>query len=876
MTKINRLRLAGPHGTLLLAIVAASALLRIGCSPSQQDKATQASQKSLTAQRLFIDRDFARALSTTREAMELNSDMQDDSSLADNYFLLANCQRQLGQYDSALSSFQEAVQYFHEVADQHAERKARIALAEFYALMGDDKDAAGIASDAAMAAQVFSKSDETFRALTIAAGAFHRLGRYDQELQTLDALVRLDSSQFNRRSRLALERQRSDALFASGRVEEARRVAGASMVLAASGNDRDGFAEAAFRWGSHLYALGRPDSALRLYGAALDRLDSRSDQTLRLRLLSALGVIAYRAQQFENAHTYFTDAIGAARTAGRTDAEQMLQLGLVACDDRGHSTKAPAYLTDLAARCTDIAARCRAEGNLPGEALAELKLGEIHRERNDAAASLDAYRKSADLSERSVDDRTGDEPDLLTTLMEGDRSGWYDGLIAGAISSGNADSLYALLDRKNSRDIAGFLSRISFQTADLSLNRKLASWQWSLNTVRLLQKDIAEEASNGGKDDSRLRLLGTLRDRQLAACFSAARDLGNPNFAHILSRERPPLRAMRDTLPKGSALVLYALQPGAVTALIATRDTAVIRSAAASRQNLLGTIREYNDAISEVRVNANGVRSNDPSSASTVNQLSSLLSRMLVAPMQQDLRGLEKIYAVLPAEFGWLPLHTLHAEGGPILEHVNVSYLPAPEALLFGQKPERFVQRITGLGYPGRTSWDVEYELKDIRGFYSQTTLLFDTLTTLRHLVDSTYDLLHVAAEFHLDLSAPDNTGTTLADGLTPFGMRNVGLGEMLSVPMPQVLLYSNISQRPGALYRYAPLLFLANGTHTVVTAMWQGDRRARKHFGEGFYTALLSGTPSAEAYRLALLGMMRRDEHDFPGGWGMYYLFGR
>src|ERR1051325_6587163 len=125
----------------------------------------------------------------TREAIRLNTDLNEDSVLADNYLLLANCQRQMGDYDSALVGFQNTIEYFHSLNDQRLERRARIALAGFYGEMFRDADAITIASDAATSAKVFSDFGDAYRALMIVARSAYRLGRYEDEQAALAELA---------------------------------------------------------------------------------------------------------------------------------------------------------------------------------------------------------------------------------------------------------------------------------------------------------------------------------------------------------------------------------------------------------------------------------------------------------------------------------------------------------------------------------------------------------------------------------------------------------------------------------------------------------------------------------------------------------------
>src|ERR1041385_6005139 len=194
MTGVPRTRAIGWFPAMV-ALIAASSFLHGGCGPSRRDLEEQAA---------------------SRTALGLNSDLRNDSAFADNSLLLASCQRQLGDYDSALVSFESTIEYFHSLNDQHLERRARIALSDFYHAMHKDADAVTIASAAATSAKVFSDVGDMYRALKIVARSNHRLGRYDDEMETLADLARIDSQSYQGRERPLLLRWMMQAFDGKG------------------------------------------------------------------------------------------------------------------------------------------------------------------------------------------------------------------------------------------------------------------------------------------------------------------------------------------------------------------------------------------------------------------------------------------------------------------------------------------------------------------------------------------------------------------------------------------------------------------------------------------------------------------------------------
>jgi CHAT domain-containing protein len=352
------------------------------------------------------------------------------------------------------------------------------------------------------------------------------------------------------------------------------------------------------------------------------------------------------------------------------------------------------------------------------------------------------------------------------------------------------------------------------------------------------------------------------------------------NHANLRLLFRPAavdLRTVRDSLPPGSALIEFMPSADMLYEIVVTKDSAYLRSNAIPRQHLLSLIHEYNGLIGDARLNGNAPMFDDFAALNRIGELSTLLYHQLIDPAQALIEHASKLYIVPPPEFEWLPFHTLKAPGGAALAVKDpVSYLPSSAFMLCQNTPDRYIQNIVGLGHPGATGWDVEYELKDIRSFYDKAKLYFDTTATLPHLTPLSYELLHVAAPFNLNTQVPDHSAITLSDGQTPFGTDRVPLGNMLAIPVPQTLIFSNITAAAGGLSRYLPAAFLANGVHAVVATMWQGDRKSKKYFGEVFYTNIMTGISANSAYQMAIDAMAKHEDFSKSHHWGLYYYFGK
>jgi hypothetical protein len=57
---------------------------------------------------------------------------------------------------------------------------------------------------------------------------------------------------------------------------------------------------------------------------------------------------------------------------------------------------------------------------------------------------------------------------------------------------------------------------------------------------------------------------------------------------------------------------------------------------------------------------------------------------------------------------------------------------------------------------------------------------------------------------------------------------------------------------------------------------MWQGERKAKKYFGEMLYTSLKAGLPASQAYHDAVSALEKKQEFSQLYRWALFYRFGK
>ncbi len=856
-----------------LLVAALSGAILSGCGRSSEHKGNEAVDKLTQAAGLLKDQRYVEALNLARDVVQLNSQLQNDTALANSYLFLARCHREIGVYDSALYDYEHAAQCAHNVAEKRLERKAQIELAEFDLSMGRCADAFTLASDAATEAKLFGDLSDRYTALATVASANHSLRRYDDEQQALGEMILIDSLAQRGRAHDSLQALLFRSVAAQGKPDAIYQAFRRWYVSASALHDDFGRANAWYEYGVWQQHNDMPDSAFHAFSRALDALGAETQTPLQLSIWTSLGNVSYGQRRFDNATTYYSNGLALAQKLHKTASSFVFRLALLATEWKRQPHGNPAEYLRAAQRIADS---CHQAGFRRGEAFADFLAGILAEQRNDADHAAAYYQKSWSILGESFNTRH----DFFDIFLEVEGRTWSDPLLKAFCVANQADSAFVLAENVNRHDLIDFLSGVRLRTIHEDLNQRVADVQWLYQSMKVNENEAEQALEDDPPRATDVRVL--YLDRQISADLDRigvlSSELGkvNNNFSLMFSRRPIGLHEIQGALTPGNGLLEFIPLENQLYVLLVKNDTSFLIHVNVNRTYLLSLVGDYLHLMGELRLSSFGLRMSEPAALRRINELSSVLYNFIIAPVSKEIVALQKLYVVLPESFSWLPVHTLRGDGSALGQRINISYLPSAAALLFSQPKEMWVKKVIGLGHPGSTTWDVEYELKDIRSFFDKAAMFFDTSATLTHLADSTYDLLHLAGEFLLDRDVAENSHIVLADGRTSYGTRDVSLGEMLHMPVPEILVFSNISDRPGGLQRYAPYLFLANGSSTVIATMWQGDRRTKKAFGEGFYTNLFMGITATDSYFKAISAVAKREELSHVQRWGMYYQFGK
>ena len=258
-----------------------------------------------------------------------------------------------------------------------------------------------------------------------------------------------------------------------------------------------------------------------------------------------------------------------------------------------------------------------------------------------------------------------------------------------------------------------------------------------------------------------------------------------------------------------------------------------------------------------------------------VRDLSAQLYSILVRPIELSAQSSSRLFVVMPMDLPIIPLHALQQEGRSgefAIQRYAFRYLPDAEALTLQGARINSYPVVVGFGNQGRTSVDVEYEVRDAKAFYKDAKLYFNRDATLDRLQQESGDILHAAFEIQYRPEQPGNSFFVLSDGPGYASAHYYRFGELFSAAPFSTVMISNLSNAP--LNPIVQRIFLMNGTADFVVNGYMPLRKAKKFFNEIFYTNLLTGASTEVAYRNALLEMIKSQEFAEPNLWAGFFLW--
>ncbi len=861
------------HGILLFFC----ALALIGCSKEPSEEQKQADVMLAKAKTVLARWDYRQGRELLKSAILLDRDLGRASKVAEEERLLGGAYASAAIYDSALQSYNLAAEQYRNLADRQSVRDVTLEIAASYRQMGEERKAFELYTEAYRLAKVFG---DDAGAVTIQWAMLPCCvaleARSDVRRVLADLLAAATASKDAGQQALVYY-ESGVSKFLQGSYEPSRQELLRSITLADGARDSLLAARALLRLAVTYSAAGMNQEAFRTYSDGLRRADRLRNDPLRHEMLTRVGNIYLRLHRFSDAAKFYRAGLSAAINSGSKIGEGYSFIQLGHCDlDLAPSSALRSYRSAL-----DL---FQGLAYAPGSAYALYSLGIAAKRANQFTEAVTDFQSAVEQSEASSSHRRGDDLYLeCEHAYTGPRRyPAYDELIKLLIQAGRYDEAFRYVERKNRREMYDELNGMDPVAAENVLNDALSRFNDDRAMRIGAERQLARALTSGPLKKDLLSELHEVLDADANSMKGSGEALVavNSAFAPYAGVGNVGLGEIQKALPPGAVLVEPVAVDRSLYTFVVTGSRSAVEVAAITRDSVVAMTRELSDALRRREQRTDSLETALRMLDRRIQDLTASLYQAFVRPIEADIAGTTSLLVVLPSEAAALPLHALrrspYGNAKYVVEQTPVSYLPYAGALLLQPVPPSAPRDVVGVGFAGETSWDVEYELRDIRAFFKEARLYFGQQATLSTLQKEHGDVLHLAAEFHPDEYSPGNAYLNLSDGESPEGTKQIPFGELFSLPASRAIVISDLADHPAGINRSEVYPFLASGTRMVVLNEYVPSRKTKKYFGEVFYTALLAGESDRSAFRKAQLAMIANPEFAAPYAWAPFFVWGK
>jgi CHAT domain-containing protein/tetratricopeptide (TPR) repeat protein len=781
-------------------------------------------------------------------------------------------------FDSAFGWYERALKEYKEVADRPGARAMTLATARLHRQMGDERKAFAAYTEALRLARVFDDDDGVLDFQWAMLPCARALDESEEEARILRDLMQEYSAAGDIAHQAAVLLESANGKFSNRAYDRAAEDFLRALMLADQARDSLLSVRAALRLAMTFEAAGKLRDALTSYGDCLKRADRTAGASdIRLEALIRVGNLYLRNRSFGEAARFFRAAAASARTMGNSIAAGYMLLQLGHCD---LETSREAALRNYRGGFEAL----KSLGHPAGLAYAALCLGQLFQRNNQPTDALQYFKSSIEYGEPVTAPRDAD--DLYVSCehayLGARRTPAYDDAIEILLQLGRYDEAFWFADRRNGKELFGALSAMSVGVADDTLRAALDACAAARARHIGAQRQFVELAAAGGPRRDLLADVRAARERAFVDVADAAARVARSyrRLEAFVRIANVSIAEVQKTLPPGTALVQHILARRALYAFVVTSGRTSVQVAAFEKDRVFDLAREFDDLLRMREQFADSSRAQQSAIDQRLREVNAPLYEAFIRPIEGAIAGVPNIVVVLPRELPGLPLHalnrTLVRSGGTLAEQHTVSYLPSAGTLLLPRMTAGPVKQVVAIGYPGGTGWDVEYELRDIRAFYKDVRLYFDQQASRATLQRERGDLLHIAARFQFREERPGNSSFVLSDEASSDIMKRIPSGELLSMHPFNSVVVSDLDPGRSGIRPPEAYLFFAAGTQHLVFTSRAPSRKAKKIFGELFYTALLTGMHTRAAFHKAQLDMLKMPEYAPPHVWAPFFLWGR
>jgi len=836
---------------------------------------------------LIQEKSFRQAKPLLDQAVRSFRELQRISQLSEALTFLVQTNLELGEYRAAFKASEQAAIYMRKEGDVHGE--IRIALFEgdlFRAVNMPDRAIARYRS-AYSSAIAFDDKLASAEAQIKLASVLQANGDFDEALEVYKS-VRTQAQTNNDPGHLA------SALYGIGSIYRAQQrfvEAINSLTQGLASINRTRFPLLVGRLHTEIGRVhtdqGNLNIAMADFRDAINTLRrARIGKELETIYIFQLGQLFEQSGRLVEAKKYYLDAIELAKITGDRIAENYLYIFLIQCNVALMTPEQREQnMGKLRQSYEQVAKKFQECGHSTGEGYLYLRLGRDYEQMNDFFKARDFYIKAVLLDQNLLAEYSNDElhiPYQQSLGIQPTHDDWYSALCTLLIKMQKKEEALKILEFKRSKQIASKYQNLEISLRHPKLQQRVKSARNRILQAKMLEAEYAARRGNKqtsleNRELNNLRVeLETLKQTLRKESHQIIAEY--PNYETLVIPEPVDANLLRKSIPRGTVAIKYLPSNDLLYIFAITRSQFEVRTSPITYENLVQSMDEYRRLLQDPSVYSGEAGEASVSSMTRFASLSTQLYDVLLRPID-DLFD-QNLVVVADQLTDGFPFHAIERQGRRgdvkyVIELTSVDYLPSLGSFRYRTVSTARLQDVVAFGNPTGKNWSVDYELRDIRSFFKGARVMVGLETSWDNLKSVKADILQISTEFAQQSSELPLGNLVLSNGLM--------VEQSVSIPfeklsehdaIPVIILSNHYGEGVGLSLEHAMLLRM-NGTSDIFINEWLADRKAGKFFSESFYTHLANGLAPGDAYRQALLNLIRTREVSHPRSWGQFFHFG-
>ncbi len=612
-------------------------------------------------------------------------------------------------------------------------------------------------------------------------------------------------------------------------------------------------------------------------------------------------ILFYYANLFERngkineAKRFYNDALEIARALGDQISENYLLLFLVDCNFNSMDAEQQARNVDkLRQSYEQLAKKFHECGNVAGEGYIYNRLGMLYEKSGDLINARSFYLKAVALDQNTLSEYYIDKlhsPFLKALGITSLHSDWYERLSAVFAKLGSDEEALKTLELSRLKKLF-----VKFQTTDIALrNQKVSDKTKDVRAkiwkAKIIESEYSAKLSRRYAADKHSSKLSMLESKEIIALRSElesakqiikseSKQIVNEfqNYETLVMPSPIEISTIKKYMPHGTLAVAFLPVEDFLYIFAINKNQVEVRTSEIRRDSLFQLIAEYKKLMQDPMVYSGDAGEASIPSMMRFAVLSTQLYEYLFRPVDDLFE--QNLLIVADDNFNNFPFHAIERQDKKgnvkyLIELMNVDYIPTLASLRYIRASTTRLNQIVAFGNPTGKNWAVDYELRDIRSFFKKASVMVGLESSWNNLKSIRADLLQLSTEFGVSTTDHPLGYIVLSDGLIVEQSTNVPFEKITELDaIPVILLSNNYGHDASISFEHAYLLHL-NGTSDVFYNAWIADRKAAKFFSEFFFTHLSNRLAPGDAYRQALLNLIRIREVNHPRSWGQFFHFG-